>query len=96
MSASNRKRINPIDAAQRRGESPTRLDVIAYINETPDLKGLLYDLDLLPEQTRRSPANRSRMIRLAVWWWAIVEPRGLKKRAKSSKRGIALRLRGSR
>ena len=36
----------------------TPAEIIAYINATPELQSLLYDLDLLPEQIQDSQHDR--------------------------------------
>lgn len=37
-------------------------DILAYINATPDLISLLYDLNLLPEVVQDDPHGRREMI----------------------------------
>ena len=41
-------------------------DLLAYINSQPVLLSLLYDLDLLPEQTAGDTRSRGVMLMLAV------------------------------
>jgi len=42
-------------------DEPTR-EILRYINETPDVQSVLYDVDLLPEQTMREPRQWLRTI----------------------------------
>ena len=41
--------------------------ILAYINSTPELLTLLYDLDLLPEQLKEGTEDWIRMIKLSAW-----------------------------
>lgn len=41
--------------------------VITYINSTPELVSLLYDLDMLPEQLEEGSKDWKRMFILAAW-----------------------------
>jgi len=47
--------------------SPEMLRLLAYINETPELLSLLYDMDLMPEQLTLPSREGNLMILLAVW-----------------------------
>ena len=40
---------------------------LKYINTTPDLLSLLYDLDMLPEQLEQPSFQWTRMMILAEW-----------------------------
>lgn len=42
--------------------SPECVKILKYINSTPRLLSLLYDLNLLPELVERDPANKRAMI----------------------------------
>lgn len=42
--------------------SPAYKDMLAYINATPRLLSLLYDLNLMPEQVEHDPANKRAML----------------------------------
>ena len=42
-----------------------------YINKTPALISILYDMDLLPEQVSEGSIDHRRMIILAAWWQSI-------------------------
>ena len=41
--------------------------LIRYINDTPELLSLLYDLDLMPEQVAEKSRDYGRMLLLAAW-----------------------------
>lgn len=41
--------------------------LLKYINETPEMLSLLYDLDLMPEQLDRESHDWFRMLILASW-----------------------------
>lgn len=43
-------------------------DLYQYINETPRLLSLLYDIDLLPEQTMNEPIYHIKTLRIADAW----------------------------
>jgi len=47
--------------------SPAFRGLLSYINETPELLSLLYDLDLMPEQCEPQTIDRNRMIVLVRW-----------------------------
>lgn len=40
---------------------------LRYISDTPELVGLLYDLDLLPEQLTFGTRDWGRMLQLTAW-----------------------------
>ena len=42
-------------------------DILRYINATPQLLSLLYDMDLIPEQLEQGSKDFNRMMVLAVW-----------------------------
>ena len=44
------------------------LELRQYINRTPVLISLLYDMDLLPEQVNEGTLDCRRMMILANWW----------------------------
>lgn len=46
----------------------THGDLLKYINSTPELLSLLYDLDLLPEQLRDGSREYRQMLTLANWY----------------------------
>lgn len=48
-------------------DSPAWIELRAYINETPELISLLYDLDLLPEQLEKHTLDFNRMLLLSAW-----------------------------
>ena len=56
------KRMNP--------QPPVVRQLLAYINETPPLLSLLYDLDWMPEQLERGGRDWFRMLMLAEAWKA--------------------------
>lgn len=41
--------------------------MLKYINETPQLLSLLYDMDMMPEQLERKSKDWNRMMVLAQW-----------------------------
>ena len=41
--------------------------LLQYINSTPEMLSLLYDLDLMPEQVDRESHDWYRMLTLATW-----------------------------
>ena len=43
-------------------------ELYLYINNTPPLLSLLYDIDLLPEQTMREPKYHIKTLRIAEAW----------------------------
>lgn len=43
-------------------------DLLQYINATPALLSLLYDLDLMPEQLAVGSKDWMRMLQLAQWY----------------------------
>lgn len=45
----------------------------SYLNSTPELLSLLYDLDLMPEQLREGTVNWTRMIILIHWHMEMEE-----------------------
>ncbi|MGP1667685.1 MAG: hypothetical protein ACTS5I_17660 [Rhodanobacter sp.] len=45
-------------------------DLLDYINVTPAMQSLLYDLDMLPEQLQRAPRDWCRMLIIAAHWRA--------------------------
>jgi len=45
----------------------TTVELKAYINGTPELLSLLYDLDLMPEQVRPDTQDWFRMLMIASW-----------------------------
>lgn len=44
--------------------------ILAYINQTPDLLSLLYDLNLLPEVVQDIPTDRRLMVAVYLGWRA--------------------------
>jgi hypothetical protein len=40
-------------------------EILAYINGTPEIQSILYDLDLLPEQCTTHPPNQRRAVLIA-------------------------------
>jgi hypothetical protein len=52
---------------QETPDSPGWADLRAYINATPELISLLYDLDLLPEQLDKPSHDFNRMLLLSAW-----------------------------
>ena len=42
-------------------------DLLSYINKTPEMLSMLYDLDMLPEQLTRESRDWYRMLMLASW-----------------------------
>ncbi len=46
--------------------SPEYVKLLLYVNETPALQSLLYDLDLLPEQVSEKKSFTSRRAMLAA------------------------------
>lgn len=63
-----------------------------YINGTPQLLSLLYDMDLMPEQLERRTLDYKRMIILAEWFRAKEQKwvEEQTKNMKPSKDGTAL------
>lgn len=49
-------------------EAATKRDLIAYINKTPSLLSLLYDLDLTPEETADNTSQLIKMLIIATAW----------------------------
>ena len=47
---------------------PVGSEMRRYINRTPALISLLYDIDLLPEQVEEGTLDWRRMMILAAWW----------------------------
>lgn len=45
----------------------TEKRLLRYINATPELLSLLYDMDLMPEQLNRDTRDWHKMIVLAHW-----------------------------
>ena len=43
-------------------------ELYKYINDTPRLMSLLYDIDLLPEQTAGKPEQHIKTLRIADAW----------------------------
>ena len=48
--------------------SPQVKELLRYINTQPILIGLLYDLDLMPEQVMDNPPDYRRMMILSLWY----------------------------
>lgn len=46
---------------------------LTYINSQPRLISLLYDCDLLPEQTMNSPKDKRRMFTIAIHLKALLD-----------------------
>lgn len=46
----------------------SRAEMLAYINATPPLLSLLYDLDLMPEQVEEDSEDEERMFKIADHW----------------------------
>jgi hypothetical protein len=42
-------------------------DLLSYINKTPEMLSMLYDLDMMPEQLTRESRDWYRMLILASW-----------------------------
>lgn len=48
-------------------KAEARASLLSYINSTPDLLSLLYDLDLMPEQLKERTFEWHQMLTLAAW-----------------------------
>lgn len=59
---------------QREAATVIVKDLIQYINLTPGLLSLLYDLDLLPEQLNEGSADWKRMLTVASFYRSIPDP----------------------
>lgn len=66
------RRLTVTNEAQRNEDTvePLVRQLLAYINDTPTLLSLLYDLDWMPEQLERGGREWFRMLMLAEAWKA--------------------------
>lgn len=53
--------------------NPKKQSVLNYINQTPELINLFYDIDMLPEQLKPETVEWKNMIIIALHWQLNME-----------------------
>ncbi len=62
------KLLSETDKEANRRIEPVVQQLLQYVNNTPALLSLLYDLDLMPEQLERGSRDWVRMLMIAKAW----------------------------